>query len=250
MTDISSSITEPHHQARWLACQDKSSGEWLKAIPITSCGLRLDDESIRIAIGLRLGAPLCSPHPCPCGAAVDSTGIHGLSCRHNKGRLPRHSSFNDIVHRSLIRAGVPSSKEPVGLFRSDGKRPDGVTLVPWLCGKSLAWDATAPDTLARSYLPNTSLSAGAAAEDAALKKTSKYHDIVRSHIFVPLAIESLGPINKEGLDFLHEIGRRLTRVTGDNREASFLLQRISIANQRFNAMAILGCLPCSDEQVA
>ena len=243
MADISLSCTDQKDQARWLACQNKCSGEWLKAIPITSCGLRLDDEAIRIAIGLRLGTNLCIPHPCPCGAAVDVSGVHGLSCRRNQGRLPRHSSFNDIVHRALIRAGVPSTKEPVGLFRTDGKRPDGATFVPWQSGKCLAWDATAPDTLAASYLRDTSVTAGSAAEFAASRKVVKYNEIIRSHFFVPLAIESLGPINSEGLKFLHEIGRRLTRISGDPRETTFLLQRISIANQRYNATAILGCLP-------
>jgi hypothetical protein len=243
VVEISSSILDPHHQARWLACQNKSSGAWLHAIPISSCGLRLDDEAIRIAIGLRLGVSLCNPHPCSCGFAADSKGTHGLSCRRNQGRLPRHASFNDIIHRSLVRAGVPAAKEPSGLVRTDGKRPDGATLVPWRNGKCLAWDATAPDTLACSYLPNTSISAGAAAEGAAVNKIAKYQDIIRSHIFVPLAIESMGTINKDGLAFIHEIGRRLSSVTGDNRETAFLLQRLSIANQRYNAVAIRGCFP-------
>jgi len=37
-------------------------------------------------------------------------------------------------------------KEPAGLSRDDGKRPDGVTLLPWAKGKPLAWDVTVPDT--------------------------------------------------------------------------------------------------------
>jgi len=33
-------------------------------------------------------------------------------------------------------------KEPAGLSRDDGKRPDGVTLLPWAKGKPMAWDVT------------------------------------------------------------------------------------------------------------
>jgi len=34
-------------------------------------------------------------------------------------------------------AGVPVAKEPVGLVRQDGKRPDGLTLIPFEGGRSL-----------------------------------------------------------------------------------------------------------------
>ena len=37
--------------------------------PIDSVGLRMDDDSVRIAVGLRLGVPVCSAHKCyHCGA--------------------------------------------------------------------------------------------------------------------------------------------------------------------------------------
>ena len=56
----------------------------------------------------------------------------------------RHSDLNDIIHYPLLAAGVPLRLEP----RSDGKRPDGMTLVPWAVRSS---DATCTDTIAVSY---------------------------------------------------------------------------------------------------
>ena len=44
------------------------------------------------------------------------------------------------------------TREPVGLFRSDGKRPDGATQIPWARGEPLAWDVTVPDTYADSHI--------------------------------------------------------------------------------------------------
>ena len=111
---------EPLHQARLLASQVKNSGAWINAWPITSCGLRLDNEAIRIAVGLRLGSKLCEPHVCPCGALVDSNGIHGLACRRSLGRITRHNLINDQIHRALLRAKIPAAKEPAGLVRNDG----------------------------------------------------------------------------------------------------------------------------------
>ena len=45
--------------------------------------------------------------------------------------------LNDLVTRCFASAGTPVTKEPTGLFRTDGKRPDGLTLVPWQSGNSL-----------------------------------------------------------------------------------------------------------------
>ncbi|KAJ4437772.1 hypothetical protein ANN_13710 [Periplaneta americana] len=85
-------------------------------------------------------------------------------CARSKGRIPRHTSLNDIIKRSLTSCGIPSPLEPPGISRADGKRPDGLTLMPWSREKSLIWDSTCVDTLAPSHLPNTSRRAASAAE--------------------------------------------------------------------------------------
>ena len=114
-------------------------------------GLRMDDEVVKIAVGLRLGLPLCHPHLCSgCGAEVGEDGINGLRCRYSKGRHSRHATLNDIVKRSLDAAKIPSHLEPLDLYRSDGKRPDGASVVPSQRGKILVWDVTLSDSLAPS----------------------------------------------------------------------------------------------------
>ena len=95
------------------------SAIWLNALPITSCGLRQDDE-VGVAVSLRLGLDICQPHTCFCRAAVDVEGSHALSCKH----IIRHNNLNDIILRSLTRANIPATKEPNGFLRTDGKRPD------------------------------------------------------------------------------------------------------------------------------
>ena len=118
-------------KARLLAVSAPHAGDWLIAMPISYCGLRLDNEAVRVAVGLRLGYRLCTKHRCPCGSVVDERGIHGLSCQLAAGRLARHGALNDVIHRALGSAGVPSVLEPMGLTRSDDRRPDGVTMIPW-----------------------------------------------------------------------------------------------------------------------
>ena len=102
----------------------------------------------------------------------------------------RHHEVNDLIWRSLKRCDVPATKEPSGLFRDDGKRPDGLTLVPWQNGRCLTCDATVVDSLAASYLSATSSLPGSAAETAAARKISKYAAITLTHIFVPVAVET------------------------------------------------------------
>jgi len=100
----------------------------------------------------------------------------------------------DIIHSTtwlllaLPLPVFPSTKEPIRLFRSGGKRPDGLTLVPWQSGKS-CWDVTVSCPLAESYVTEAAREAGAAAELAATCKEAKYAGIVGRHMFEPIAVE-------------------------------------------------------------
>src|SRR6218665_2993099 len=70
-----------------------------------------------------------------------------------------------------------------------------------------------------------------------------------SHQFVPVAFETLGPINNSGIDFIKDLGKRLTLNTG---ETAFLFQLLSTTIQRFNAVAFRGTFgePDTTERVA
>jgi len=120
--DISTLMSSPpdrRQQARLLALSAPHSGDWLHALPISACGLRLDDEAVRVAVGLRLGSKLCEPHQCPCGAQVSPEGTHGLACRRSSGRTTRHHALNDL--------GANSRKNPRIYLKIDPK--------PILCPK-------------------------------------------------------------------------------------------------------------------
>ena len=68
----------------------------------------------------------------------------------------------------------------------------------------------------------TSVIIAAAAERAALLKHIKYAEIKATYDFVPVAIETLGPINSEGTAFLDELGNRLSIAARDTIETTFL----------------------------
>ena len=135
-----------------------------------------------------------------------------------------------------------------GLYRSDGKRPDGCSILPWKSGKVLVWDATCPDTYAPSHVSAAAREAGAVAAQAEHLKIAKYCHLESSHHFVPFAVETSGVLGQAALDLVDDIGRRLHRMTGEPRSKEYLLQRLSIAIQRGNAAAVLGTAGRSGER--
>jgi len=145
--------------------------------------------------------------------------------------------MNDIIWRAIKKAQIPVVKEPVGMMLHDGKRPDGGTLIPWAKGKPMAWDVTIPDTFAESHIHDTAITPGSAARQAAVNKVEKYHELVNSHIFFPVAIETAGSWHHQAVELIQEIGKRITEITKDPRETVYLFQRLSMALQWGNYRA-------------
>lgn len=190
-----------------------------------------------------MGAKTCEPFKCSCGATVDSSGSHGLSCNKNPiGRISRHESINHVISRSLASLQIQSILEHHGTMR-DQRRPDGVTIVPWDRGRSLAWDVTVVDTLAASYLNSSSSSCGSAVAEAERKKINKYRDLGPLYLFYPVAFETMGVAGELTRKLINDIGRRLERELGEKRATEFLWQRISLEVQKGNAAAVAGTFP-------
>ena len=86
------------------------------------------------------------------------------------------------------------------------------------------------------YAAISSVSAGLVVEQSSARKLTKYSELDNSRVFVPIALESFGPICAGALTFLSEHERHISVVTEDMRETTFLFQRLSIAIQRFNCI--------------
>jgi len=118
--------------------------------------------------------------------AMPVCGTHAFSCRHNPGGAQRHHFINDLIWRSLTRAGIPFVKELLRLTRSDGKRP-------WREGHSAPCDVIVTNTDAASYVAITS--DRAAAEAAAQHKEIKYAENSANSPVLPVSIRDNWPIN-------------------------------------------------------
>ena len=176
---------DEHVKAHLEAISCPKSGAWLHALPIAPLGLRVSDDVVRVAVGLHLCVPICRPHLCAsCGADVEVLGAHELSCRFNKARHSRFASVNDMVKWSLESVKIPCHLKPSGLFRSDGKRPDGALIVSWKEGEGTSMGVTCPDTLVPSHSRMAVMEAGTVVNDAGFKKRQKYAYFTSSHYFV------------------------------------------------------------------
>eukprot|EP00731_Ephydatia_muelleri_P030133 Em0021g656a len=111
--------------------------------------------------------------------------------------------MNDILHRALSSANVPSRLEPTGLDRADASE---------VCA------------------------AANQAEQTKIKKCS-YITSHAYHSFTPVATGVCGP---RSMSFLSDLGHRIANTTSDKSSLAYLMQRFSVAIQRGNAASILG----------
>lgn len=84
--------------------------------------------------------------------------------------------------------------ESSDMLRTDGKRLDGMTLVPWCMGHALVFNITCVNTLAPSHVPDNSNMAGCVTELAERSKSSIY-------LFTPFRIKTLGPWGPNNFPF-------------------------------------------------
>ena len=172
-------LYEHHFLALLNSVSDATSSEsgvWLDALPAPSLGTKVNNESLRIALGLRLGVPIVE-HTCICGAVVDVYASHGLSCMCGGDHISQHAAVNGIVRHALVSEGLPAVLKPVGVCRNDGKRPDGMSLIPWRQGLLLLWDFTCSDTLSPSNVSTSSRGSSRLANSAESAKFKKYSSL-------------------------------------------------------------------------
>jgi hypothetical protein len=178
-------------------------------------GTHLDKTSSRTAVALRLGLPFSVQYMCICGTAANSYGAHALVCHKTDGCRMHHNTFNDFIKRASASADIPARLEPSCLSRDDGKRLDGLTLMPLARGRCLVWDFTCSQTLAASFVNRAGLDRGIVATDAETRKAAKYSSLSSNYIFVPTAIKTFGAVAANA-PFAY----------------TFLMQRNSVAMQR------------------
>jgi len=94
------------------------------------------------------------------------------------------------------------------------------------------------DNINNNIIASAARDARSVAELAATKKEDKYSGLAADYLFQPIAVETLGPINESASDFFSLLAKKISHYSGDERETTFLFQRVSVLVQRFNGVLL------------
>ena len=89
-----------------------------------------------------------------------------------------------------------------------------------------------------SQCHTAAIRAGLVAEQAANRKLTKYAELAPDYILQPVAVENLGSFDSSTSSFLSNLGNKIRTSSGEDKETSFLFQRISVLIQRFNSVLL------------
>ena len=139
----------------------------------------------------------------------------------------------------MTSANIPSRLEPTGMTRDDG---NGQTELPLYHGK--VWDITCRHPLSTYYIDTATRRSAAVAERTECEKRAKYSSLGARYLFQPVAVETAGAMGPETLNFVKDLklGRQISPTTGEPRSTEYLIQRLSVAIQRGNAISFAGTM--------
>ena len=120
--------------------------------------------------------------------------------------------------------------ESVNLMRRCGMTTNA-QMLPFSCH----W--LVPDTYVASHTGSTATKPGAAAHKTAQNKIDKSSKLANTHTFYLFAIETAGTWHEMATGLTQETGRRITTITEDTRETTFLFQHLTMALQRGNEVS-------------
>jgi len=225
----------PKDKSRLISATHPNSSDWLKATPNTNCGIFLNNEEFQTALGLRLGSPLFEPHPCKCGAMIESSGDHSFACKKNNGKILRHNMVNKTFSNTLKSCDLPNIMEPN--YIAENLRPDGLTIIPFSRGQCLTWDVSCPHPLCSSNISSNTTEKNLATRKEE-QKEAKYKSLLEKYIFAPIIIDTIGAYGQKTEVLIRAIAKRLHCKTGSTVAGQHFRERLSISVQKGNYLAL------------
>ena len=90
-----------------------------------------------------------------------------------------------------------------------------------------------------SYRRLDTHAAGEFAYKAEAEKEEKYSNLLHSHDFTPVTVETSGIFGPKTISSIRKMGKRFQFQSGEQKATSYLIQRLSMAVQKGSAVSIL-----------
>ena len=195
-----------------LTVCSSQSGAWLSALPVSSLGLQMSNDTIWIAISLRVGAAICQPHSCVfCGRGVDQLGHHDLSCTSRMHYTPQHPQQHHLplpghskgAFSSGTNRAMPCRWKSPRCHQDPVVTRDIPSLGRHICGYLLL----IPQRYAKE--------AGTVAVYAEGEKVRIYLHLDHGYSFQPVALETTGLAGPESMSFLKDLYHCIKMTKGE-----------------------------------
>jgi hypothetical protein len=225
---------------------------WKRTAP-THPLLKLRDTQFRIGARLNLGLPPFSdmrelPDSCPLCRRVDAISKDAWHFLYCSTQMPleintRHNAVVDALYYAVLIMGGQAVREPKGMHREDGRRPDLQVVFP---GKHILTDVVISHPLSAGRLDIACGGrATAVAHAAQQKKKRKYEETAARHEakLLIFSVETCGGMAPDAMTMLDEIsraGQEHLSLWSHQQIVQHMLCSVAIAIQKGNAMAVLG----------
>ena len=232
--------------SRLLSLQGKGAGAWLNASP-TSQGFALRPCDFRLASLVRLGLPIRLSDwigACNCGAPLDESGYHLLTCKTGGGPVWSHESIAGVWSDCLRSLSIHHRRELRNRYIDSECRPD-IVMFDVDVGSNIDLDISLAHPWSSEIYPSSAEKIGAAASLREARKKAKYDHLKlpggSTSNVIPLVLEHFGTWGEQGVKFLKKLSNQSSDEAGRPNAPEFLdfwRKRFSIQLQKCNAQVI------------
>ena len=181
---------------------------------------------------------------CNCGALIDDSGYHLLTCKTGGGLVWPHESISSVWSDCFRGLHVHHCREPRSRYTTTDNRPD-IVFFDSDIGNNVDLDISLAHPWSSDIFPSSAGVSGVAAERRADRKKQKYSkqqlpgDIIAT--VTPLVMEHLGAWGIDGWKLLCKLAKKSSDKVGRLNAAEFIdfwSKRFSIQLQKCNARVI------------
>ena len=162
--------------AHLRSSKGKGAGAWLNAIP-TSEAFALSSCEFRLASFLRLGLPISLSNwttTCNCGADIDDSGYHLLTCKTGGGPVWSHESISSIWSDCFCKLHIHHRREPRNRYTTTDNILD-IVFFDSNTGYNIDLDISLAHPWSNDIFPTSAGVDGAAADRRADRKRANYN---------------------------------------------------------------------------